>query len=226
MTSFKERGTNGSYLDFSRNGEFSYFHNYFLERGWNVHRGENQILVPTKPHSVLSCGDERYKDGEVPEEHRYGPSFFGGAVGIAALRGEPTIDGIRSAAWDISEAGFRPGMHGDVDHQFFGCGFNRLLLNGHFTELAGTPDIDLSSAKKMLEEMGGAYVDLRGIHTAVKLNFNLVGGTTILPDGNGFVVDAWFPLMLPGVTQERLLEVTAFTVEALKPDAKNVAIYV
>jgi len=225
MSSLHESGANGFYLTFARNRELAQVNDFFLERGWNVCRGRNDILVPTMFQAVFGCGDERYIEGEVPDDHRYGPSFFGGTVGIATLRCEPTHKGIRRAAVDISNAGFRPGMHGDIDHQELGCGFNRLLTQGHFGELAGRPDIDLKQAKKALQEMGGSYVDLKGLHTADKLNFNLVPGTTTLSDGKAFGVDAWFPLIL-GIEQYRLLEFTAATVEALKPDAKNVTIYV
>ena len=225
MTSIQERFFNGHGLYFPRNGEYSSVENFFLARGWNVNRGDNGILVPTIPQSVFNCGDERFKDGEVPEDHRYGPSFFGGALGIAALRREPTLDGVRRAALDISASGYRAGMHGDEEHDELGCGFNRLLLNGHFNGVVGTPAINLKTARHVLEEHGGSYVDLRGKHTAVGLNFNFVLGTTILPDGNGFGVDGWYPLTLAGVAPDRLLELTAETVEALKPDAKNVTIY-
>lgn len=226
MPSKYERSLKAEHLDFSRNGELAYVHDFFLARGWNVNRGRNEILVPTVSQAVFGCGDERYLEGEVPDDHRYGPSFFGGTVGIAALREEPTHDGIKRAAFDITQAGFRPGMHGDIHHKELGCGFNRLLKQGHFGELAGRPDIDLRHAKKVVQEMGGSYVDLRGLHTADNLNFNLVPGTTILPNGKSFGVDGWFALMLGGVPKERLLEITASTVEALKPDAKNVMIYV
>ena len=226
MSALHERSLHGGYLDFSRNGEVTKVHDFFLARGWEVTRGNNEILVPTRPMAVFGCGDERYKESEVPDDHRYGPSFFGATVGIAALRGEPTHFGIKRAALDISKAGFRAGMHGDQTHGLLGCGFNNLLLREHFNGVVGKPQIDLNAAKQMLvEELDGSYVDLRGSHTAVELNFNCVCGTTILPDGNGFVVDAWFPLTLAGVVPDRLLELTAATVEALKPDAKNVTIY-
>ena len=88
MASIQERSVNGNGLYFPRNGEYSSVENFFLERGWNVKHGDNGILVGTSFQSVLNCGDDRFKNGEVPEDHRYGPSIFGGAVGIAALRRE------------------------------------------------------------------------------------------------------------------------------------------
>jgi len=182
--------------------------------GWEIKLGDKNKLVSVEQGSAVHCVDGR--KGDKPDLMR-GPKIQGGVLGVAALmfkdRKSVGEEELRAAVTKIKELGFLPGVHGDDHNNELGCGFGKLWRQG---ELSGLPrlDVNLEQARKVVEEQGGVYVELVGEHEEQVVRVNLMAGKTLVPEEDGFKLDAWFAEKA-GIDTIALLENAVETVEKL-----------
>jgi hypothetical protein len=181
------------------------------QRGWEIRGGNREGLVKVEAQGLVHCVDGRKGD---KEDKMRGPKLQGGVLGVMALgvkRGDK--QGLREAVRVVKEKGYVPGIHGDQDHGGEGCGFGKLWSQGQLEDL---PKLELTpeEMREVVEEMGGAYVELSGGHEEKLVRANLVKGMTLVPEGDSFGLDVWAAEEL-GIDSFELVKNAVETVEKL-----------
>lgn len=203
----------------NREHDNSYVKAFFRDRGWQVVKLAEATVNLTETHQGedIRCMDERYgntKEGYDPILVPLAPAWPGAIRGIEVhLNGRSFEERTRSAVGKIRGIGFRAGVHGDEHHEIRGCGFSAALIDRRFANL---PPISEVEVRQSIRRNGMEHRILLGSHTAQGLLINTQPFTTIVPDGNHFIADAWFPWML-GINPQKALEVLAVTAELLLP---------
>jgi len=164
--------------------------------------------VSVSPKGYIHCVDGRLGDGS--DGAMRGPKIQGGVLGVAALRGDCSREGIEAAITVVKEAGYVPSMHEDDHHGPTGCGFAHLLSEG---KLSTMPRMGLSIAEVhgMVKQSGGEIVTLTGAHEEQVVRVNMRENTTMVPDGTGFCLDVWAAGVL-GLDQNKVMENAVETV--------------
>ncbi len=185
-------------------------------RGWEaavVQRADVPDLVDVEEGALLKCVDGRLSDH--PEMR--GPKALGGVYAIASLRGVRDLDGLRSIAAEVREAGYTPSVHGDelATPSPMGCGYFKLWQSGALEALEA-PAFSAEQGRDAVVEAGGVYETLAGEHAETEVVINLVPGTTLEPrEDQRFVVDAWVAAEFD-LDVGRYLGLAAQTVELLE----------
>lgn len=161
--------------------------------GWEAEIVSRQAvpdLVDVNAQGLMKCVDGRLSDH--PDGMR-GPKTLGGVYALAAAREVLDLDGLRTIVQEVTEAGYRPSVHGDdhADPPPMGCGFFKLWRTGQLDGLA-PPEYSAEDGQAAVLAAGGVYEQLQGDHAEEVVMINLVPDTTLEPaQTQRFVVDAW-----------------------------------
>lgn len=198
----------------------------FFERrlGWEIEpTATSQVTIaPTIKGSPIRCIDGR-------EFNVQAPALPGAIYGVAALKTDGTPVGLNAAGALVRKTQYEPGAHGDSENDELGCGFFNKWLNGKFSEIFHRLELyGYNGGQRFLLKLkllGADYRNLQGQHRETGLVLNPYMDTTVIPDGENFVIDYWYAKVL-GTSRPRTLQLVAETVEQLAPDSKKLRILI